>query len=169
MDLRNRRHTPGWYLKSKGLYSFGFHACMVPLIVVNFRCKEVIPNIPSIYRIMWFIILNNKIIYIYHYLLLIVLNNTWIFWTRGVFGFWSQICWTNFNLRKYSFRSLINVIYCNFSSFSSWSTPYAILNLHFFQFQQSLQFLLHLLSIWFIRFYLLIHHYLRSMFPFLIH
>lgn len=74
MDLRNRRHTPGWYLKSKGLYSFGFHACMVPLIVVNFRCKEVIPNIPSIYRIMWFIILNNKIKYIY------IITYCWLCW-----------------------------------------------------------------------------------------
>lgn len=51
LDLRARRHSPGWYLKSKVLYGMGLHFGLAPILLANFGKKTEWKQLPNVYRI----------------------------------------------------------------------------------------------------------------------
>ncbi|CAK55721.1 unnamed protein product (macronuclear) [Paramecium tetraurelia] len=51
LDIRARSYTPGWFLKNKLFYSFGFNVALIPLIYCVFLYGDNFKNKESIYRV----------------------------------------------------------------------------------------------------------------------
>ncbi|CAD8051950.1 unnamed protein product [Paramecium sonneborni] len=52
LDIRSKSYTPGWFLKNKMFYSFGFHVALIPLIYCLFLYGDNFKNKESIYRVL---------------------------------------------------------------------------------------------------------------------